>query len=276
MQNRNFIVEEIAPKTLRIDEFGLDTIYLVCGEKEALVVDTGTGFRDLRGFIESQTSLPYKVVATHGHMDNIGGRLQFDEMYLHEKDLQMIPIANYKVRKMYANVVLNTYKTENPLFSMGDMTEGEEPKIINIKQGDIFDLGNRKLRVYETPGHSQGSLCLLDEKEKILFSGDSFQPIMLLTMDDPDRDHVLKLWLENALKVYGVRDEFNMICGGHEKVEYQILSDLIECAKGLMDGSITMQKIKIHIFDGMFAKCGKAHMTTDQIESILSIDETES
>ncbi len=38
MQNRNYNVEEIAPNTLRIDEFGLDTLYLVWGEQKALVM----------------------------------------------------------------------------------------------------------------------------------------------------------------------------------------------------------------------------------------------
>ncbi len=272
MANRNFNYEEIAPNTLRIDEFGLDTVYLVWGTKEALVIDTGTGFGDLKGFVESMTSLPYKVVATHGHMDHIGGRQQFDEIYIHEKDISMISEANYITRKVYAKVMLNTYKTDKPLFSMKDMVKGKEPKINIIHQGDVFDLGDRKLHVYHTPGHTPGSICLLDEKEKILFSGDSFQPITLLSMKHENRNEVLKLWFENALSIYEIKDKFEMIAGGHEKVDYEVMDDLIKCAKGLMDGSIKIEKMKIHIFNGNFAKYGKASMTTDKnVTSVTTI-----
>lgn len=41
-----------------------------------------------------------------------------------------------------------------------------------LQEGDSFDLGGRKLRVYDTPGHSPCSISLYDEREKILVSGD--------------------------------------------------------------------------------------------------------
>jgi hydroxyacylglutathione hydrolase len=40
----------------------------------------------------------------------------------------------------------------------------------------VIDLGKWKLDVMETPGHSQGSICLYEKSEKILFSGDTVFP----------------------------------------------------------------------------------------------------
>jgi glyoxylase-like metal-dependent hydrolase (beta-lactamase superfamily II) len=45
-----------------------------------------------------------------------------------------------------------------------------------LKEGMVLDTGEWKLRVLETPGHSLGSLCLYEEKEKVLFSGDTVFP----------------------------------------------------------------------------------------------------
>jgi hypothetical protein len=46
-------------------------------------------------------------------------------------------------------------------------------KIKDLHEGAVFDLGDRILRVYEVPGHSNGSDVLLDEENGILFSGDA-------------------------------------------------------------------------------------------------------
>jgi glyoxylase-like metal-dependent hydrolase (beta-lactamase superfamily II) len=43
-----------------------------------------------------------------------------------------------------------------------------------IKDGHVFDLGNRSLEVVHTPGHSGDSIMLFDNENKILFTGDTF------------------------------------------------------------------------------------------------------
>jgi len=45
-----------------------------------------------------------------------------------------------------------------------------------LHDGDIIDLGGRRLEVICTPGHSPGSMCLLDRQNRILFTGDLFFP----------------------------------------------------------------------------------------------------
>ena len=43
---------------------------------------------------------------------------------------------------------------------------------IGIREGMVVTLGGRNLEVIETPGHTVGSLCFLDRKEHLLFTGD--------------------------------------------------------------------------------------------------------
>jgi glyoxylase-like metal-dependent hydrolase (beta-lactamase superfamily II) len=53
------------------------------------------------------------------------------------------------------------------------MKVDQPPKIDKIlKDGDIFEFGNTKFKVYHVPGHSRGSLAYYSENDKIIFSGD--------------------------------------------------------------------------------------------------------
>lgn len=53
--------------------------------------------------------------------------------------------------------------------------EAEAVKTIDIKlkDGEVVKLGDRKLKVVHTPGHRPGSICLYDQKNKTLITGDS-------------------------------------------------------------------------------------------------------
>jgi len=46
----------------------------------------------------------------------------------------------------------------------------------NLKDGQILNLGDVKLKVIHTPGHTPGSICLFEPKTKSLFSGDTVFP----------------------------------------------------------------------------------------------------
>lgn len=45
-----------------------------------------------------------------------------------------------------------------------------------LKGGEILNLGDCELKVIHTPGHTPGSICLYEEKSKVLFSGDTIFP----------------------------------------------------------------------------------------------------
>ncbi len=47
-----------------------------------------------------------------------------------------------------------------------------EPDII-VRGGEVFDLGELEIEVIHTPGHTAGSVCYYERKNKWLFSGDT-------------------------------------------------------------------------------------------------------
>lgn len=52
---------------------------------------------------------------------------------------------------------------------------GGKGNLIPVKEGDIIDLGDRPLRIIDIPGHTPGSIAILDEKYRVLISGDSVE-----------------------------------------------------------------------------------------------------
>ncbi len=124
------------------------------------VIDSGTGFNFTRLFdvfriIKKSPNDVKWVINTHCHYDHIGGNGYFlnAKIAIHETEAQVLEKAD---------VVLS-----NAVFFNGKLHSMKVEK--RLKEGDVLD----GLKVVHTPGHSPGSICLYDPKEKILFSGDT-------------------------------------------------------------------------------------------------------
>ena len=61
------------------------------------------------------------------------------------------------------------------------VVNGVEPSTL-LADGDVIDLGGRRLELVHTPGHSPGSVCYLDRENRVLFTGDHFYPGPLYAM----------------------------------------------------------------------------------------------
>jgi hydroxyacylglutathione hydrolase len=141
-------------------------IYLVAGSERTVLIDTGTGFKadetvkSLREVLAGR-KLDY-VVLTHRHFDHVGGMGRI--------------ISEFSPSAVYAGA-----KDAEPLRrGDSDSTLGTKfggkivPTAVTVlKDGDIIDLGDHRLRCIETPGHTAGSICLLDDSTGDLFSGDT-------------------------------------------------------------------------------------------------------
>lgn len=167
-------ISEIAPGTYAINEFGIAAEFLVIGKERALLIDTGCGLIDLPGIIRRFTDKPYDVVLTHGHSDHVGGIGWFDKVYLHPADFVQVEHMDLDRLRGY-----NRSLGEAGAFQVYDYDPDaihpieKQPELVPITEGYVFDLGERKLEVIETPGHTPGSIVLVDDKARILFSGDA-------------------------------------------------------------------------------------------------------
>lgn len=156
-------------------------MYLLIGSEKALLIDTGYGLTDVPSAIQKITDLPVMVVNTHGHMDHIHGNHFYHEIYLAEEDGE---VFSRHMDRAYLVGLLQDILRENrlPLWLMKlPGLRGLVEKIVAacpaahkpLPEEGYFELGNRRVEIIHTPGHTVGSISLLDQKNGWLFSGDT-------------------------------------------------------------------------------------------------------
>jgi hydroxyacylglutathione hydrolase len=139
-------------------------VYLVLDERPILVdagMMAGPTLKNIKKYID-----PTKIemiILTHCHHDHSGAAPA-----LKEATGAKILLSDKEVGCVGDDLTTVAY-----LFGQ----EAPEYKVDGLlAEGMVIDLGKWKLDVMETPGHSQGSICLYEKSEKILFSGDTVFP----------------------------------------------------------------------------------------------------
>lgn len=158
MKHQVFALDDHTWRIQEYDDQICVYMYLLEGEREAALIDTGMGMIDLRNLAESLTQKPLKVLNTHGHFDHAGGNSAFDCSFIHEEDIP--------VYRAYCGGELQTFF---PQYSFPAPTD----RLAAMHDGDVFDLGGRTLQIIHTPGHTVGSVCILDRERRWLFTGDT-------------------------------------------------------------------------------------------------------
>lgn len=233
--NSCYKANKVADKVWRIVENNTVNIYLVEGKDSALIIDTGYGIGNLKAYVQTLTKLPIVVVNTHGHGDHDGNDYQFSKIYAHPADFGLINESFDKERRKEA--ILSMAKDRK--FTDEELDAAENnitvSTLIPIKEGYIFDLGGRKLEVIEVPGHTHGSICLLDTGNKILFAGDNTNALVWLFLKDC---YPLEVYLKSLQKVERRMNEYNIIMTGHNvPLDKRFISEQIACVKSILDGT---------------------------------------
>ena len=199
----------------RIVENKTVNIYVVEGKDSALVIDTGYGSGDLLSTIRTLTTLPLIVFNTHGHGDHVRGDYQFDKIYAQPNDFDLLQSS----------------------YGSGEGEKMVCPPLVPVYEGHVFDLGGRSLEVLEVPGHTPGSLCLMDTGNKILFAGDHINAVVWLFLKVclP-----LEIYQASLKKVEKRINAFDIIMPGHnEPLDATYLDELITCVASILDGTCT-------------------------------------
>ncbi|MGI5824222.1 MAG: MBL fold metallo-hydrolase [Bacillota bacterium] len=129
-------------------------------DKVTMVVDPGGSYSGIKAYLEAvQAEIGSKVVLlvnTHGHWDHI----------YHNADL----LRDYPEAKLYI------HKEDEPMLSKDytRMVSSVKPTTPDgyLEDGMTLMLGSLPMRVFHTPGHSKGGVCIL-LKDKYLLAGDT-------------------------------------------------------------------------------------------------------
>jgi len=201
----DYDVSEIAPNVYKINEFNLTTTFLIVGKDRAVTIDCGTGVGDYVAKIREITDLPLTLLVSHAHVDHIGGRWQFDKMSISQKDEPIIKDVTVSARKGYVLLMkfLGFKVRKNKLLHYDKVKK--EPKLEYLKEGDEIDLGGKTLVVYETPGHTKGSLSFLLKEDEILFTGDVINPQCLMFLKHATTLSVMKETYRKIAEIKGYK-----------------------------------------------------------------------
>lgn len=186
MKTQAYPFKEIAKQTYEIGEFDCASTFLLIGEEKAMLIDTGIGIGDLAGFIATLTDKPLMVCITHDHADHVGGASAFTDVYLHPKD--MVDFASgggiglgVEGRVGYIRWIAEREKGVYPYNLAEDVSAwGPCPALHPLEDGQVIDLGGRRVTVFACPGHTPGSITFLDENTRTLFLGDACNCNLLL------------------------------------------------------------------------------------------------
>lgn len=184
IQDDWFTVQQLDVRTYAISEYGhWEKVhsFLILGENKAALIDTGLGIDNIKRITDQLTTLPIVVITTHVHWDHIGSHGSYESVYVHEAErewlvhgIKGLPIEQIR-KDVGRDLTLEPPATFNPCTYRP--FQGEPTG--TMRDQDVFDLGNRTLRIIHTPGHSPGHVVIHDETNHYLFTGD------LLYLDEP-------------------------------------------------------------------------------------------
>lgn len=134
--------------------------YIISKNKKAIIIDPGAeGERIYNYLLDNNLELKF-IINTHGHFDHIAAN-----DFLKNKtgaDILAHPRADLKFKDPVANL--------SQPFLRKEIIAPPLDKPIN--DGDKIEFEDLELKILYTPGHSDDSISIYLESEKILFPGD--------------------------------------------------------------------------------------------------------
>lgn len=142
--------------------------YLVRGSKRTILIDVGLS----SNFPQLQECLAYcgvkpadldMVVLSHEHLDHIGAAFHFTGRTI---------IAAHRLA---ANKIMlrDDFSMLRKMFNEPDVPIDID---IWLEEGNLIDLGNFKLNVMYTPGHTSACISLFEQDKGLLFAADTLMP----------------------------------------------------------------------------------------------------
>ncbi len=206
--------------------------YLVLGKKNAALIDTGCGIGNVKRLTEELTKLPVKVVNTHSHYDHVAqDHLFTDTAMFDAPNARQASKVGYSVMEM--SHLLAEGMLSKPLPKDFDAEIYHVPPFTVtwwLKDGDIIDLGDRGLEVIHTPGHSPDSICLLDKRASLLWTGDTFYPgAIYLHLPGSDLD----AFINSYARMIELSPQYERLAPSHNEpwVEKSMLEHVMRAAQ---------------------------------------------
>ncbi len=174
-----FEVTQVAPGIVRIrepfvHEFFRANLYRIAGRDFDVQLDFGVGLRALTD-VSPVSGKPVLAIASHAHVDHVGSFHLYPRRAGHHLEAHTFADMNDPgtLASAFTSIAEATTALPFPGWSMADYALVVAPLTEMLGEGDIVDLGDRRFTVLHLPGHSPGSIGLLDEANGDFFSADA-------------------------------------------------------------------------------------------------------
>ena len=145
---------------------------LLVGEREALLVDAGYGIENIRQVVEGITSLPYRVILTHGHHDHVLGAQWFDETWMFPEDQEdFAEFTGEPTRRR----ILDSAKSKGLPMDEEAYLAATIPMPKPLSEQTI-DLGGITAQIIHVPAHTPGSCVVYVKERQLLLTADDWNP----------------------------------------------------------------------------------------------------
>ena len=165
--------------------------------QKAVVIDPGCNAEKINNAIQEKKAKVVYIINTHGHWDHIGANVELQEMI-------GAPILIHSIEEPYLqDKELNLAK-----MFIRDGNGGSAGRL--IEDGEIIEVGELRIKVLHTPGHTPGGICLLCED--LLFTGDTVFRLSVGRTDLGGGDHQTLL-TSIADKLISLDDDLKVLPG---------------------------------------------------------------
>jgi len=167
--------------------------------KVGAVIDPGGEIDRIKAVIAEVGMKPEKIVLTHGHIDHAGGAKALSE------DLGVPIEGPHEADRL----LLDNLEAQGRAYGMEARNVTPDRW---LDEGDTVEIGPHTFAIRHCPGHSPGSVVLLNEAHKFMIVGDVLFRGSIGRTDFPYGDHdALINAIKSKLLVLG--DEWAFICG---------------------------------------------------------------
>lgn len=167
-----------------VDEFLRANLWLIRGENQAVLLDSGLGIVPLRPLLLQLLGAECAVVLSHGHLDHAGAAHEFAERWGHpadeildERRLSLLTAEHCAAMGLARSELGDAgdwllSRLPRPDYDPREYRQPPAPLTRRLTDGERIDLGGTVLEVLHLPGHTPGSLALYDRERQELYSGD--------------------------------------------------------------------------------------------------------
>ncbi|MCI0611873.1 MBL fold metallo-hydrolase, partial [bacterium] len=189
--------------------------YLIVGTNKSFLFDTGLGIGDIKKLVSEITPIEPFVINSHTHYDHIGGNYQFREIYGMDTEFTQLNSKGIPYEEVKEFVSGQWIHRETPKSFVANQYHIKSYSLTKIlKDHDRIDLGDRILEIIFIPGHTPDSLCLLDRKNRLLFTGDTFYPAPLYA-HFPESN--FKQYAQTAKLLHKLQSEVDYVVPSHNE-----------------------------------------------------------